>query len=91
MSESSGKPTLGQVYRQQYEEVSSSKTSRAFRFISPLVLLIGAVFLRRWPMASIIMGAAAIFILAVVVIWTLRRRHATPTRPDQKANGSEFR
>jgi hypothetical protein len=70
MSEPSGRPTFGQIYRQQYRQVSSSRTSKAFRFITPLVLLIGAVVFRHSVMVAIIMGALAILILAGVVIWS---------------------
>ena len=70
MSEPSGRPTFGQIYRQQYRQVSSSGTSKAFRFITPLVLLIGAVVFRHSVMVAIIMGALAILILAGVVIWS---------------------
>jgi glucose uptake protein GlcU len=84
MPEQPGKPTLGQVYRQQYQEVSSSKTSRAFRIISPLFLLICAIFLRHWRLAPIILGAAAVLIFAVAIILTLKRRHANPTRPESE-------
>jgi hypothetical protein len=70
MSEPSGRPTFGQIYRQQYRQVSSSRTSKAFRFITPLVLLIGAVLFRHSVVAPIIMGGLAILILAGVVIWS---------------------
>jgi hypothetical protein len=70
MSEPSGRPTFGQIYRQQYRQVSSSRTSKAFRFITPLVLLIGAVLFRHSVVAAIIMGGLAILILAGVVIWS---------------------
>jgi hypothetical protein len=70
MSQPSGRPTFGQIYRQQYRQVSSSRTSKAFRFITPLVLLIGAVVFRHSVMVAIIMGALAILILAGVVIWS---------------------
>jgi hypothetical protein len=70
MSEPSGRPTFGQIYREQYRQVSSSRTSKAFRFITPLVLLIGAVVFRHSVMVAIIMGGLAILILAGVVIWS---------------------
>lgn len=70
MSEPSSRPTFGQIYRQQYRQVSSSRTSKAFRFITPLVLLIGAVVFRHSVMVAIIMGGLAILILAGVVIWS---------------------
>ena len=70
MSEPSGRPTFGQIYRQQYRQVSSSRTSKALRFITPLILLIGAVVFRHSVMVAIIMGGLAILILAGVVIWS---------------------
>jgi drug/metabolite transporter (DMT)-like permease len=70
MPEPSGRPTFGQIYRQQYRQVSSSRTSKAFRFITPLVLLIGAVVFRHSVTVAIIMGGLAILILAGVVIWS---------------------
>jgi hypothetical protein len=66
MSEPSSRPTFGQIYREQYRQVSSSRTSKAFRFITPLVLLIGAVMFRHSVMVAIIMGGLAILILAGV-------------------------
>jgi hypothetical protein len=74
MSEPSSRPTFGQIYREQYRQVSSSRTSKAFRFVTPLVLLIGAVVFRHSVMVAIIMGGLAILILAGVVIWS-RIRH----------------
>jgi hypothetical protein len=70
MSEPSSRPTFGQIYRDQYRQVSSSRTSKAFRFITPLVLLIGAAVFRHSVMVAIIMGGLAILILAGVVIWS---------------------
>ena len=70
MSEPSSRPTFGQIYREQYRQVSSSRTSKAFRFVTPLVLLIGAVVFRHSVMVAIIMGGLAILILAGVVIWS---------------------
>jgi hypothetical protein len=70
MSEPSSRPTFGQIYREQYRQVSSSRTSKAFRFITPLVLLIGTVMFRHSVMVAIIMGGLAILILAGVGIWS---------------------
>jgi hypothetical protein len=39
MSQSPERPRFSEIYRQQYRQVSSSKTSRAFRWITPVVLL----------------------------------------------------
>jgi hypothetical protein len=74
MPESPSRPTFGQIYREQYRQVSSSRTSKAFRFITPVVLLIGAVVFRHSVVAAIIMGGLAILILAGVVIWTRTHR-----------------
>jgi O-antigen/teichoic acid export membrane protein len=69
MSEPSSRPTFGQIYRQQYRQVSSSRTSKALRFISPLVLAICAVLLRHTAVAAVILGALAVLLLAGLVIW----------------------
>jgi Flp pilus assembly protein TadB len=80
MSESPSRPTFGQIYQQQYRQVSSSKTSRAFRIISPVVLLICAVFLRHSPVVSITLGAVAVLLVAGVIVWSRMHRHgSTPT------------
>ncbi len=63
------RPTFGQIYRQQYRQVSSSRTSKAFRFITPFVLLTGAVVFRHSAVAAIILAGLAILILAGVLIW----------------------
>lgn len=68
------RPTFGQIYRQQYRQASSGKTSRAFRIISPVVLLIVAVFVHSL-VVSIILGGLAVLLLTVAVIWTVNQRH----------------
>jgi hypothetical protein len=80
MSEPPSRPTLGQTYQQQCRQVSSSKTSRAFQIISPVVLLICAVFLRHSPVASITLGGVAVLLIAGVIVWSRMHRHGgTPT------------
>lgn len=80
MSEPPSRPTFGQIYRQQYRQISSSKTSRAFRIISPVVLLLCAVFLRHSPVVSITLGAVAVLLVAGVIAWSRMQRHGdTPT------------
>jgi Flp pilus assembly protein TadB len=80
MSEPPSRPTFGQIYQQQYRQVSSSKTSRAFQIISPVVLLICAVFLRHSPVVSITLGGVAVLLIAGVIVWSRTHRHGgTPT------------
>jgi hypothetical protein len=70
MSEPSSRPTFGQIYRQQYRQVSSSRTSKAFRFITPVTLAISAVLFRHTAVAPVILGALAVLLLAGLVIWS---------------------
>lgn len=80
MSEPPSRPTFGQIYRQQYRQVSSSRTSRAFRIISPVVLLVCAVFLRHSPVVSITLGGVAVLLIAGVIVWNrMHRDGGTPT------------
>ena len=77
MSEPSSRPTFGQIYRQQYREVSSSSTSRAFRVIRPLTLVICAllmVLFHHWLVIDIILGALAVLLLTGTVIWSRMHR-----------------
>ena len=80
MSEPSGRPTFSQIYRQQYREVSSSPTSKAFRFIGPVILLICAllgVLFRHSGVIDIILGGLAVLLLAGTVIWSRAHRQGT--------------
>jgi amino acid permease len=74
MSESSGKPGFRQVYRQQYREISSSKPSRALRFITPVVVLVVAIFGFHSAVVSIALGALAVILFAVAVVLSRRQR-----------------
>jgi Flp pilus assembly protein TadB len=74
MSEPASRPTFGQIYRQQYRQVSSSRTSRVFRFISPVVLVVCAVLLRHSTMVAIILGGLAVLTMAGVLIWARNQR-----------------
>jgi hypothetical protein len=73
MSSPPGRPTFRQTYRRQYWQVSASKTSRAFRIISPLVLLIGVIFVHSL-VVSILLGALAVGLLTAVIVWTRKHR-----------------
>jgi Flp pilus assembly protein TadB len=73
MSKSSGRPDFEQIYRQQYRQVSASRTSRAFRIIFPLILLIGVIFAHSL-VVSIILGALAVVLLTAAIIWTRKQR-----------------
>jgi tellurite resistance protein TehA-like permease len=79
MSEPAGKPRLSEIYREQYREVSASKTSRAFRWITPVGLLVVAalgVILGRGAhdILSIILGGGALVIFAVLIVIMRRQR-----------------
>ncbi len=77
MSEPSSRPTFGQIYRQQYREVSSSRTSKAFRFIMLVTLVVCAllgVLFHHSPVIGIILGGLAIVLLAGTVIWSRMQR-----------------
>jgi glucose uptake protein GlcU len=77
MSEPSSRPSFGQIYRQQYREMSSSSTSKAFRVIRPLTLaicvLLGVLF-HHSVVIDIILGALAVLVLAGTVIWSRTHR-----------------
>ena len=60
MSEPAGKPRLSEIYREQYREVSASKTSRAFRWITPVGLLVVAAL-------GVILGRGAHDILSIIL------------------------
>ncbi len=74
MSEPSSRPSFGQIYREQYRQVSSSRTSKAFRFISPVVLVICAVLFRHSTVVAIILGGLAVLALVGVLIWARNQR-----------------
>jgi len=66
------RPTFGQIYRQQYRQVSAGKTSRAFRIIFPLTLLIVAIFVHSL-VVSIVLGALAVVLLTAVIVWSRKQ------------------
>jgi hypothetical protein len=79
MSGSPEKPRLSEIYHEQYREISASKTSRAFRWINPIVLLavaVLAVVLGRGGHAilTIALGTVAVALLVATVVLTLRQR-----------------
>ena len=82
MPESSERPSFSETYRQQYRQVSGSNTSKAFRWITPLVLLVAAVLgitvaHGHSAMLPVILGVAAVLLLIVAVVmgWRQRARH----------------
>jgi Flp pilus assembly protein TadB len=80
------KPSFGQIYRQQYRQVSSSRTPRAFRIITPVVLLVAAVFLYHSPVIAIVLGALAVLSLAAVIIWSRKQQHNAANQGDMASD-----
>lgn len=81
MSEPAGKPHFREIYREQYREVSSSKTSRAFRWITPIGFAVIAVLEIVFGhgdrhFISIILGTVAAMILVGVIMYAVRRRRS---------------
>jgi glucose uptake protein GlcU len=79
MSESPEKPRLSDIYDEHYREISASKTSRAFRWITPIGLLVVAVLAvvlghRGHAILTIVLGVAAVVLLIATVVLTLRQR-----------------
>lgn len=79
MSEPAGKPSFSEIYHEQYREISASKTSRAFRWIRPIVFLIIAVLavvLGRagHEILSIILGGAAVVLFVALIVVIRRQR-----------------
>ena len=77
MSEPTSRPTFGQIYRRQYREVSSSPTSKNFRFMRPVILVICAllaVLFHHSAVIDIILGVLAVLLLAGTVIWSRMHR-----------------
>lgn len=68
------RPSFRQIYRQQYRQVSSSRASRVSRMAFPLVFLVVAVLAHHRPVVSIVLGALAVLLLAVVIIWSRGER-----------------
>lgn len=79
MSESPGRPTFGHIYRQQYRQASPNKTSRAFQFITPVILVICAVIFRHSLIVAIVLAGLAVLLLAGVIMWSRRQRHDNTT------------
>jgi hypothetical protein len=79
MSDSAGKSNFRDVYREQYQEVSASKTSRVFSWIRPVALLVVAVlavYLGHGgrDVLSICLGAAAVVLFVVLIVLMRRKR-----------------
>jgi Flp pilus assembly protein TadB len=74
MSASPEKPSFRQIYREQYQKDSASKTTRAFQFITPAVFLIVALFSRHSPVVLIILGVLAALLIAGAIVWSRRQR-----------------
>jgi hypothetical protein len=75
MSASPEKPSFRQIYREQYQKDSASKTTRAFQFITPAVFLIVALFARHSSVVLIILGVLAVLLLAGAVGLSRRQRN----------------
>jgi glucose uptake protein GlcU len=79
MSESPERPRWSDIYREQYREISASKTKRAFRWITPIALLVVAVLAvvlghGDHAFLTVILGAVAVVLLVATVVLTLRQR-----------------
>jgi hypothetical protein len=76
MPEMRGKPTFGEIYREQYRQVSSSTTSRVSRVLAPLSLVVSAWLGVKFHtmVIPIILGAVAIVLFIVTFVVTRRRR-----------------
>lgn len=81
MPEPAGRPRFSETYRQQYRQISGSKTSKAFQWITPLVLLVAAILgvtlSHGHSVLPIILGAAAILLFVATFVLARRER----TRP----------
>jgi hypothetical protein len=73
MSAPPEKPRFWQIYREEYRKVSASAATRAFRIITPAVLLIVAIASRHSSVILIVLGVLAGLLVAGAVIWG--RRH----------------
>jgi len=82
------RPSFRQIYRQQYRQVSSSRASRVSRMTLPFVFLVVAVLAHHRPVVSIVLGALAILLLAVVIIWGRRERRHEAANTKNGAAGS---
>jgi Flp pilus assembly protein TadB len=72
-----GKPGFREIYRQQYRQVSKSRTGRVFAVITPLVLLAVAVLALHapaQPTVLIVLGALAVICFATAVVLSRRQR-----------------
>ena len=79
MTEPAGRARFWQIYRQQYWQVTSSKTGKALQIIRPVSLVIAVALFPRWPVASIILGSLAVLLIAGSIIWSREQRHQPST------------
>ena len=78
MSDERPRPSFRDVYREQYREISSSKTSRAFRIVAPVVLLIGALIaLRASVVFTIVLAALAVVCFVAALVLSRRQRRGS--------------
>jgi O-antigen/teichoic acid export membrane protein len=75
MAQPPTKPSFWRIYRQQYQQPSSTAT-RVLRIISPIGLLIAVVFFRHSIVVAGVLGGLAVLILVVTVALT-RKQHAS--------------
>jgi Flp pilus assembly protein TadB len=90
MPERTERLSFRETYRQQYRQISASRTSRAFRIITPAVFLAVAVLTRlthHSPVIAIVLAALAAVLLAVTIGLTRRQRRnpAAPSADPQKS------
>lgn len=79
MTEPAGRIRFWPSYRQQYRQVSASKTGKAWPIIRPVSLVIAVTLFPRWPVVSIILGGLAVLLIAGSIIWSRKQRHPPST------------
>jgi Zn-dependent protease len=69
---------FSETYRQQYRQISGSKTSKVFRWITPLVLIAAAILGRTLShghsVLSVVLGVAAVVLIVVALVLGRRER-----------------
>lgn len=82
--ESAGKPSFGEIYQQQYREVSKSPASRISRWATPIIIgaaaLAGAAWHRSWIDGACFAGVA-ITAFAVTIALAHRERRTRAAQP----------
>lgn len=97
MSDERPRRSFGDIYREQYRQVSSSKISRASRIIFPVGLVVAVIFGRRLPEViwTVVLASGAGGFVAAVLLSHWQRRRATrsgaevPQESDGTANDDE--